>query len=424
MAFQRLSVALCIGIVSVFLLAPPATAQAKFKLKQGARGDVCVTCHVTFQDKLKKAHVHTPVAKGDCVGCHSPHASNHAKLLAADPEQVCKLCHADLVPDGARSVHQVVVEGKCLACHDPHSSDNKKNLLKAGRELCFGCHTELGERVVASKFKHPPVEEDCLNCHNPHASDAGSHLLADEVPALCLNCHDTGTQAFKKRHLNYPVEKARCTSCHNPHGSNNGALLYNTVHKPVQDKMCDQCHEGADSTPPFKLKKVGYEVCQQCHYDLVNETFAKDRVHWPVVDGRGCINCHTPHASDQDSLLRAPPLLLCGRCHSDTVARQERAQTKHPPIADGECTVCHSPHSSDSLFLFNDPSVIDLCGNCHDWQGHAIHPLGKDFTDPRNPNVTVTCLSCHRAHGTEYKHFIYFEEIKDMCVQCHMQYRR
>jgi predicted CXXCH cytochrome family protein len=202
------------------------------------------------------------------------------------------------------------------------------------------------------------------------------------------------------------------------------AILYDNVHEPVSKNMCKQCHQDAGSATPLALQKSGFELCQGCHYEMMNQTFNKNRVHWPLVDQTGCLNCHTPHASSQNDLLKAPMLSLCGSCHADTIARQERSQTKHQPIAEGECSSCHSPHGADNVFILNESSTIELCANCHEWQKHSTHPIGEKVVDPRNPNITLQCLSCHRTHGTEYKNFLYYETTQDLCVQCHAQYRR
>ena len=98
--------------------------------------------------------------------------------------------------------------------------------------------------------------------------------------------------------------------------------------------------------------------------------------------------------------------------------------SKHQPIMDGECGACHQMHASNNEHLFNDKSVIDLCGTCHDWTTHSTHPIGEKAVDPRNPNLRVTCISCHRSHGTEYKKMMYTPVINDLCTQCHTQYAR
>jgi predicted CXXCH cytochrome family protein len=160
------------------------------------------------------------------------------------------------------------------------------------------------------------------------------------------------------------------------------------------------------------------------HREVVAGITGKKRLHWPLADRNGCVNCHNPHGSMQASLLKGTLASVCGACHGDTVARQERSQTKHPPIVEGKCAECHEPHSSDEQFLLNQASILTVCGKCHEWQSHSTHPIGEKVVDPRNKNLTVQCLSCHRSHGTEYPHFIYNETVQDLCVQCHIQYRR
>ena len=414
----------CVAILLTLSGGALAEAKNPFNLAPGARGKLCLSCHEGFKKTMNKKFIHTPLAEGDCTGCHNPHAADHGKLLAEDATQICFSCHDGLVPVNARSSHQIVSEGKCVSCHDPHASDNKMNLLQSENQLCFSCHKELAQKIAQNKVPHSPVSDDCLTCHSPHASADNPSLLQAKAPELCLQCHDASKKTFKIQHVNYPVEQADCTSCHNPHGSNTQAMLYDNVHEPLSQRMCKQCHEQPTSATPFATLKNSFELCQGCHYDMMNDTFNKDRIHWPVVDQVGCLNCHTPHASSEAKLMKAPLKQVCNTCHSDTVARQERSLTKHQPIEDGECSTCHAPHSSNNPFILNEGSVINICGQCHDWQTHSTHPIGAEVTDPRNPNLTLDCLSCHRTHGTEYQHFIYNETVNDLCVQCHTKYRR
>lgn len=414
---------LLLALIGILGLLNPAAAQDKqdnkFRLKPGARGKNCLTCHVNFQDKIKMPSVHTPVKNGDCTGCHNPHDSSHGKLLAADPNKICFTCHADIIPKSAISAHKVVAEGGCIKCHDPHSSKNKNNLLTAGNDLCFGCHKEMSDVIKNVKFKHFPVEKGCISCHNPHSSSKSASLLKDAVPALCLTCHKAEAPSFKKQHMNYPVAKGRCTSCHDPHGSNSGGILYTNVHRPVANKMCNQCHEEPTSKTPFATKRQGFELCRGCHSSMVNDAFTKNRIHWPVVDKTGCLNCHNPHAAPEKRLLKSKQGELCGRCHPDIIEKQKHSPTKHKPVNDGQCTSCHSPHASNNVFLFEQASSVDLCKSCHDYSKHSTHPVGPTTLDPRNNNSTVACTSCHGTHGTENKHMLWYPTINDLCVQCH-----
>ncbi|WP_321366753.1 cytochrome c3 family protein [uncultured Desulfuromusa sp.] len=414
----------CIGIFIYLVAATNLLAANPYNLAPGAKGKLCLTCHETFSKTMKLKYIHTPLAEGDCTGCHNPHAADHGKLLAEDTSQICFSCHTDLVPATAQSAHTAVSNGECVTCHDPHASNNKMNLIKPGSELCFSCHEELGNKISQNKYPHSPVSDDCMTCHTPHASADNPSLLKSQAPELCLQCHDAGKKTFKSQHVNYPVEQANCSSCHNPHGSNTASMLYDNVHEPLSKRMCKQCHVEPTAEQPFATLKDGYELCQGCHYEMVNDTFNKDRIHWPLADKTGCLNCHSPHASAEANLMKAPMKDVCSSCHSDTIARQDRSITKHQPIADGECSTCHNPHSSNNPFLMTETSNINLCGQCHDWQTHSTHPIGGEVVDSRNPNLTLDCLSCHRTHGTEFPHFIYYETINDLCVQCHTQFRR
>jgi predicted CXXCH cytochrome family protein len=405
--------------------APAATATTNpYHLKPGARGTLCLQCHVTFQETVKLPFVHTPVKKGACVDCHSPHASSHGKLLAAEPGAICSGCHGGLLPSAPRSVHPPVAAGDCVKCHDPHGARNKANLKVAGNDLCKSCHADLLARIAGHRFKHAPVTQGCLGCHDPHASGSAPHLLKKDVPALCTGCHRTDQPVFARQHLNYPVAKGRCTSCHDPHGSDNGALLWPTVHPPLLSKMCGQCHLDPASPNALNVKKQGFELCRGCHSGLVNETLSRNRVHWPVLDKVGCLHCHSPHASPEKALLLKPTKALCGGCHADTIARQASSATKHPPVDEGECATCHQPHASDNVFLLQDADPIVLCQTCHNYDRHSTHPIGAKVVDPRNRNLTVDCLSCHRAHGSPNKALGNFDTQAELCVQCHQDVRR
>jgi len=423
------------------LIASLAYPQDKFKLKPEAKGERCLGCHDSFKEKLKSPFVHTPVKTGECTECHNPHTSSHGKLLDEDPNRICNKCHEGIVPKNPKSSHKVVMEGNCVKCHDPHASKNKFVLLKTGNELCFDCHKNIGSALAKVKFKHIPVERGCVNCHEPHASAKAKYLLKNDVVSLCASCHKTD-QAFSKQHMNYPVEKSDCSSCHDAHGSSRAGILFDNVHSPVANRACGQCHEPSSSPEALKTKKPGFELCRGCHISMMNDTFNKNRIHWPLVDKVGCLNCHEPHASPQKNLLMGDMKTLCGKCHQDTMESQKKLAAKekqenvaakgkvikgaltHNPIQEGSCDSCHSSHGSDSDFLLKQPSVIKLCEACHDWSKHTNHPMGEKVIDSRNKNLRMQCLSCHIAHGTGYRYLVPYPTVTDLCVQCHKQYKR
>lgn len=421
---ERLTIA-CVSVAVLLGVAAHARGQQNpYRLKDPDQKKICLGCHTDFEQKLKKKVVHTPVRSGDCSGCHDPHVSTHAKLLAADTRHVCAGCHDAVIPAKARSVHKVVADGDCQKCHDPHSSDNPASLLGKGNDLCLGCHKDIGETVTKAKFKHSPVQQGCLSCHAAHGSDQAPALLRKPTPGVCLTCHKPDTPSFQTRHGKYPVARGSCTSCHDPHGSNQPALLQNVVHAPVGAGTCNRCHEAPDSATPFATRKTGFELCKGCHNDMVNATMAKRHLHWPVADRKGCVNCHNPHASKQPKLLAEAAPALCGRCHADTLKRIAGVSAKHAPVDGGTCTACHSPHGAEGVHLVDQPSIVKLCSTCHDYAVHSAHPIGEKAVDPRNKNLRVDCLSCHKGHGTAYKRMLLAETNVELCTRCHKKFVR
>ncbi|RJR16657.1 MAG: cytochrome C, partial [Nitrospiraceae bacterium] len=71
----------CLCMTFVYMLSVQAATENKFRLKTGAKGDICLKCHEPFREKLKARFVHTPVKIGECSGCHNPHTSPEGKLL-------------------------------------------------------------------------------------------------------------------------------------------------------------------------------------------------------------------------------------------------------------------------------------------------------------------------------------------------------
>jgi predicted CXXCH cytochrome family protein len=441
----RWEILLWVSVALLFSLHSLAKGENKFKLKPGAEREVCLGCHPSIQEKLKDPYVHSALKFMGCTECHNPHTSNHKDLIDENLKKICFKCHGDVIPKNARSVHQVVAGGECVKCHDPHASKYEFHLVKGRNELCLSCHQTIGSMAEKVKYKHPPVAESCLNCHNPHASTRGEDLLKDNFVSLCTTCHRTDTRFFVDQHANYPVAnaKASCASCHNAHGSDQRGMIYDYAHSPMTSKMCNQCHEAPTSHTPFKTRRTGFELCRTCHSQMVNETLNKNWLHWPLVDTRGCLNCHQPHASTQKKLLTSDIIRLCGKCHIDTIAKQERltalaeqekkaaskaiperGRITHPPVEKGDCLTCHGPHASDNFLLMTQPSIINLCGTCHEWQKHSSHPIGEKVVDPRNKNLRVNCLSCHESHGTGYRYLSSFPRVTDLCVQCHKKYKR
>jgi len=227
-------------------------------------GQSCLDCHGQLNTPK---HIHPATEGGkDCATLCHLQADPARHQFAAPPEPIvslCLECHQDDFKDTV--VHGPVASGDCVACHDPHASDEPKLLREPIPALCWRCH-DKGQTDAAgiplpptkplfenSKATlHPPFAEGgCNDCHRPHAS-AEARLLTAAFPAglyqafsktayaLCLNCHDaeafseprteTAT-AFRNGNLNLhqrhvDKEKGRsCRACHTPHGNEQPHLI-------------------------------------------------------------------------------------------------------------------------------------------------------------------------------------------------------
>jgi predicted CXXCH cytochrome family protein len=428
----RFPILVTIGILVLHIMAGPAESYAQDKLKPGAKGGVCLECHDKFKDTLKHKYVHPLMKAGECTGCHTPHTSSSKGLLNADLTSLCKDCHKGLLPENAKSVHRLAIEGKCTTCHDPHGSENKSILIKSDNELCYNCHGEIREKMINAQYKHTPVEKEtgCLNCHNPHSSSVSDSLLKKDTVSLCLDCHKADP-SFKAKHMNFNVTGTDCVSCHDPHGSGRKGLLYDDTHAPVGEGKCMECHTDPSNPKAFKNGVNGADLCRLCHQQMIDNVLSKNRVHWSLFSRSSCMNCHNPHASREKRLLSGPVSSVCGKCHSDTVSLQSVSRDNPEnkklcePVKTGNCISCHSPHSADNILLMESGKISDICGKCHEWQTHSSHPIGEKVVDQRNRNLTLDCLSCHRACGTgNNPTMLHFPTTYETCIECHAERRR
>jgi len=122
-----------------------------------------------------------------------------------------------------------------------------------------------------------------------------------------------------------------------------------SVHGPVAEKECDQCHSSRYSN---QLKVEKEELCWTCHD---REDFAGEVVHGPFAAGY-CQACHDPHRSQYDYLLVSDKTDLCKNCHEQY---DMAAIPEHSSGAERLCQSCHDPHAAERKFMLKgdeDPS--------------------------------------------------------------------
>jgi len=368
-----------------------------------AQDTLCFTCHAR-KDYFKTV-VHSPVAKGECDRCHNPHVAKFKGLLQQEVVKLCLGCHEDVGRGADRAqVHKPVRDGQCLACHDPHSSAVKGLLReRSQKDTCLKCHEALAKNY---EYSHSPFARgECSACHQPHQSER-LQLLVDEPDALCRSCHKGSLMEF---HKNFPAKPAACLTCHNPHGSSRKGLIKDFLHEPFK-AGCDDCHEITGG-------RVGVEKCLECHAEIREQALAV-RNHLTGATGNSCVNCHSPHASDDEKLFKGRLEQVCRGCHRDTFKNYVDKLHSHPNSV--SCANCHQVHGSNHLAMLKGDGN-QVCSECHKSQGQFTHPIGEGVFDPRT-GMVLTCVSCHYPHGTDYPYNLKQEGSKDLCIQCHRGY--
>ena len=180
----------------------------------GAEDDCLTACH--DHDSISKGAVVHPAIQLGCQACHigidasvKPHriTNNVEKGLASEPPDLCFNCH-DKAEFTRKNVHDPVAKGKCLSCHNPHASEEMALLRKKPVDSCLECHADVKKKPHPVAGGHPigivkvwqkpimdPLRTDkelyCGSCHNPHSSDSPKlfRYKAKDSFELCKYCH-------------------------------------------------------------------------------------------------------------------------------------------------------------------------------------------------------------------------------------------
>jgi predicted CXXCH cytochrome family protein len=373
---------------------------------------VCEPCHDQIaKPEAKTSVIHPPVKAGQCLVCHTPHASDRAALAVRPPERLCSSCHAKVLADAQLAHgHPPAAQGECARCHDPHQSTRPALLKQKPAELCLSCHTDLAKRIADGSPHAPTGRGLCLACHAPHGSpNAG--MVKRQGSALCAPCHDLTKAALVAKHPGMPLQSVNCVSCHDPHAQpkDRHSLIRPVLHLPFGRGDCQQCHTVRGSRQTIAK---GSALCFKCHAPI-QAMLKQPVVHGAVRGEAECLTCHTPHAANAPKLLRRAQPELCFGCHD----RKAFAGAVTHKALDQGCTTCHEPHGSEGRWLLKK-AVPVLCLDCHGDMSKHFHPTSSRKPDPRTGG-TFNCLSCHRPHASDVEGLLLAEPKRELCILCH-----
>ncbi len=278
-------------------------------------------------------------------------------------DDMCLACHEDYDIGLSSTKHQLSTtvtnaEFKigCTSCHnggeihveDP-SVDNISNPANLtgydAVSLCSNCHVVHQSMDNYGFDNHSNQELNCSECHSVHGGK--QKLLFDENAVFCQKCHFETKTKFQRR-SNHPLEQGvlNCLSCHRFTKRQDSNLMFDL------ERTCQGCHP--ENGGPF--------------------LYEHQTVNAHAVDGSGCVECHDPHGSENDYLLKQPVNNLCSQCHIEHITRNhdnlwESVWSKY------SCQTCHmDTHGSFVSNQYLDPDLPEkLGGDCYNSGCHSLN---------------------------------------------------
>lgn len=200
-------------------------------LKADTADSKCTECHT---DVGKGKYVHTALITG-CTSCHQVRNKGGVTRvnLIAPVTQLCLNCHP---LSKERVLHFPYQKGECIVCHSPHASDFPNHTWAATQDVCLGCHAAARLKVDA-KQKTATVPwgirvtfaqvqglqylglNETLTANHPVAghpvSGPNTALGPNAPPITCLSCHHAHSSNFAHLLPKTPPDPAMplCKSC-------------------------------------------------------------------------------------------------------------------------------------------------------------------------------------------------------------------
>lgn len=156
---------------------------------KGPQPDLCNVCHRSIRLQQNKQS-HHPVREGriKCTDCHEHHGGMGPHQIKGDSyNELCTKCHSE--KRGPFMWEHPPVEENCLNCHTPHGSNHNKMLVQKPPLLCQACHDSTRHPgTIYTRFEsfqtgpgtrnarsNKMFARACLNCHsNIHGSSGPS----------------------------------------------------------------------------------------------------------------------------------------------------------------------------------------------------------------------------------------------------------
>ena len=335
---------------------------------------------------------------GQCSNCHTMHNSQDGELMAT--------YGADGQPWKGTGPFLALTRGDCLGCHGQGGADNIISI--GGSDIPQVYHTGATD-LAAGNFRHILTSGDGKG-HNviPLSSNDGT---LTQPPGW--NCA-------------YPVTNEQLTcagnyGCHGYRYKNLGAdsdIMKGTHHQNPASGKCDVADELSNSYR-FLLGVKGLENPTD---KWENKTPTSHNEYFGAITPMEDLFCFDCHAFAPSNPMWASPASqtisgFCCTCHDDFHTVEGIGGTSRPYIR----------HPSDIIL----PTDGEFAGyTTYD----VTAPVGRTTVPSSISSAVtpgsdvVTCLSCHKAHGSPYDDILRWDyqsttyaTANEGCVVCHTQ---
>ena len=156
-------------------------AKAPEQLLKASQPALCFQCHSDVKASVSMPF-HHPVNEGvvKCTDCHDVHGTfgNNNLRSTADQSMICTKCHTDVRGPFVYEHAPVKAEG-CLGCHSPHGSQNARMLnMPSINTLCNQCHSRVANATVHGMGAGSDELQPCTSCHTYiHGSNINAAFL-------------------------------------------------------------------------------------------------------------------------------------------------------------------------------------------------------------------------------------------------------
>ncbi len=148
-----------------------ATAGSVFatgKLLKASQPTLCYQCHADIKAFFNMP-VHHKVPEGLvlCTDCHDVHGTFEKSNLRSrvDSNLICTKCHTEKQGPFVYEHTPIKAEG-CMGCHTPHGSQNARLLnMPSINTLCNQCHSPVGAGTVHGQGPGSAEILPCTSCH-------------------------------------------------------------------------------------------------------------------------------------------------------------------------------------------------------------------------------------------------------------------